>query len=938
MSQMPSTIAAVDAAMTDAESTVAAQPTVVNEPNTAANPAPTGNQTPRTNPDQHPHHVIFVVHGMGRQLEEFGNYERNVSYLVENTKSVLQSQFHHLKTDVHIIPIEWHAKLHNMVDQRMALATLRTVPKVYLMSQCTNLSASDQSRHGTLADFNNHYGSEIVRIIVDELNEAYSTFMTKHPDFNGKIAVYALSLGGIAMFDILTCMDDDEPEDRDSEQESRTSRSAPHEPTYHEGHPRSTESRGETSSTAKKVRVRKQDQSKFRAVIPKLKFRPHILFTVGSPVGAVMVMRNLEWELFHPPDDILHHNIFHPFDPLAYRIEPLIDPIFAAIPAVTLTSTGNSQLFPISLPSLLPSLPESISSFWETKVPALPIPSIPTLSTLSQMTQSLKTGRWIPGVGGSGRLSGQSSEDSTLIGKQDQAGYDGIMRNDSGDERAGEDHQQRNRDGQLYSESTGQERYYSATAGTGVSITEAIAAATVATYLDQNGDGSADAGSPNTRNLTLDCDIGSTTTGSSYIPISPSKRRPSLGPRRISSRVEDEDKAYSHSEATKVEQDDLTSTTTQATLSTSKSRATTEGSRQGDTQSVSSEQPYLSHIIDKGLKGEFGLEDMQAAHMEHERSKQDERTKRVMNERVDEHQEDPSVHGKNNAHNNVQDEKPKPEDVDTIRSPIHVRGRATKVPYRIDHVLQETRVDQYTNEYLLGMRSHFRYWGNRDIAYHILKIILRSGGGTEDQVLDLEPEMPAPVTASKVAKEAAEAKAKAAAEAYRQNQDLGHRKSFSFPFMRGQNSHDKSQSSMVGTDVTDEDSYDSKSRIRWFDRNDTRSLSGSRFKDLDMSSAADVPSNTNTLYQNSPFVKRGSTSASRHSYQASSNGGVHRSESHGGHLNSQPYYQRSISTPFEKDAVDQSSSSLTSAPIGEGFVIPDLAKPPRLHHRTSRVE
>jgi hypothetical protein len=52
-----------------------------------------------------------------------------VSYLVENTKSVLQSQFHHLKTDVHIIPIEWHAKLHNMVDQRMALATLRTVPK-----------------------------------------------------------------------------------------------------------------------------------------------------------------------------------------------------------------------------------------------------------------------------------------------------------------------------------------------------------------------------------------------------------------------------------------------------------------------------------------------------------------------------------------------------------------------------------------------------------------------------------------------------------------------------------------------------------------------------------------------------------------------------------------------------------------------------------------
>jgi hypothetical protein len=48
---------------------------------------------------------------------------------VENTKTVLQSQFHDLKTDVHIIPIEWHAKLHSMVDPRMSLASLRTVPK-----------------------------------------------------------------------------------------------------------------------------------------------------------------------------------------------------------------------------------------------------------------------------------------------------------------------------------------------------------------------------------------------------------------------------------------------------------------------------------------------------------------------------------------------------------------------------------------------------------------------------------------------------------------------------------------------------------------------------------------------------------------------------------------------------------------------------------------
>jgi hypothetical protein len=64
-----------------------------------------------------------------------------------------------------------------------------------------------------------------------------------------------------------------------------------------------------------------------------------------------------------------------------------------------------------------------------------------------------------------------------------------------------------------------------------------------------------------------------------------------------------------------------------------------------------------------------------------------------------------------------EDEPVRVDDIGTGRGPLHVGGRETKVPYRIDHVLQETRVDQYTNEYLLGMRSHFRYWGNRLVLH-----------------------------------------------------------------------------------------------------------------------------------------------------------------------------------------------------------------------------
>jgi hypothetical protein len=130
--------------------------------------------------------------------------------------------------------------------------------------------------------FNPHFGSQIVQMIVDELNEAYDTFMEKHPDFNGKISVYALSLGGVAMFDILTCQDDDDEPEKDCATQSSSSKQGGATATQTAG----TEDQEEVQEhPAKKARVRKQDQPKFRAVIPKLKFRPEYLFTVGSPVG-----------------------------------------------------------------------------------------------------------------------------------------------------------------------------------------------------------------------------------------------------------------------------------------------------------------------------------------------------------------------------------------------------------------------------------------------------------------------------------------------------------------------------------------------------------------------------------------------------------------------------------------------------------------------------
>lgn len=429
-----------------------------------------------------------------------------------------------------------------------------------------------------------------------------------------------------------------------------------------------------------------------------------------------MVMRNLDWETFHPPDDIIHHNLFHPFDPLAYRIEPLIDSTFAAIPAVTLSSYGNSQLFPLSLPSLssIPLIPESLSAFWETKVPALPRPSIPTLSTLSQMTQSLKAGRWLSGTGVGNQSSGASTpsnarDDSQSGVEQDNTTKDHQHSSESESENEGQ-RKRHHGDHQAHVKS-----HLSRRMDADVSAQEAIAAVAAATYLDQRESSTRPVDSP-----MLGADA-TTTIGSEQFTPSPS-RRPSLGPRSISSRVEDDIENGKLGDMSKK-------------MPGVQEEHDHEPKNEDRSTSLTQASAGPSDEVPPPLKMEFylGMENGPTAQekVDAEGAKSNvvqEDMVRSMpnspvlnrNESTPENEEGTSRSDKEVTIETVDEDegedeagKPMKGSTGNKRQKLHVGGRPTKVPYRIDHVLQESTVDQYTNEYLLGMRSHFRYWGNR---------------------------------------------------------------------------------------------------------------------------------------------------------------------------------------------------------------------------------
>jgi len=66
---------------------------------------------------------------------------------------------------------------------------------------------------------------------------------------------------------------------------------------------------------------------------PQLDIQPSAFFALGSPIGMFMAVRGIEslGSDFQLPTCKLFFNIFHPYDPVAYRIESLVDREFSTL-------------------------------------------------------------------------------------------------------------------------------------------------------------------------------------------------------------------------------------------------------------------------------------------------------------------------------------------------------------------------------------------------------------------------------------------------------------------------------------------------------------------------------------------------------------------------------------------------------------------------------
>ncbi|XP_068938314.1 phospholipase DDHD1 isoform X5 [Petaurus breviceps papuanus] len=175
------------------------------------------------------------------------------------------------------------------------------------------------------------YRDELVKGLQQELNRLYSLFCSRNPDFEekgGKVSIVSHSLGCVITYDIMTGWNPVRLYEQLVQKESEL----PDErwTSYEERH--LLNELYLTKQRLKEIEERlKGLKTSTITQTPALKFKVENFFCMGSPLAVFLALRGIRPGNSGSQDHILPRiicnrllNIFHPTDPVAYRLEPLI--------------------------------------------------------------------------------------------------------------------------------------------------------------------------------------------------------------------------------------------------------------------------------------------------------------------------------------------------------------------------------------------------------------------------------------------------------------------------------------------------------------------------------------------------------------------------------------------------------------------------------------
>lgn len=147
-------------------------------------------------------------------------------------------------------------------------------------------------------------------------------FLHRNPNFKGQVSLAGHSLGSLILFDLLQAQDGGAENHDNSEFLNPAKRTPLH------------KALDRTQSKQIDYRVGVTGTGQPFMNYPQLTFKPKNFFALGSPIGMFVTIRGIDklGMEFRLPTCDGFFNIFHPYDPVAYRLEALINPMLALVP------------------------------------------------------------------------------------------------------------------------------------------------------------------------------------------------------------------------------------------------------------------------------------------------------------------------------------------------------------------------------------------------------------------------------------------------------------------------------------------------------------------------------------------------------------------------------------------------------------------------------
>ncbi|XP_068195542.1 phospholipase DDHD1 isoform X2 [Antennarius striatus] len=267
-------------------------------------------------------HIVFVVHGIGQKMDQ-GRIIKNTGMLREGVRKMEEKHFSEQNIEhVEFLPVEWRSKLALDGDTVDSI----TPDKVRGLRDLLNSSAMDIMYYNSPL-----YRDEITKGLTQELNRLYTLYCSRNPEFEesgGKVSIVSHSLGCVITYDIMTGWD---PvrfclQEHHAVEEELNMRWL----SYEERHLLEQLKLTRTRLRQLENQLLTLEASKPSAP-PALKFKVENFFCMGSPLAVFLALRGIRPGTSCHQDHILPtticgrlFNVFHPTDPVAYRLEPLI--------------------------------------------------------------------------------------------------------------------------------------------------------------------------------------------------------------------------------------------------------------------------------------------------------------------------------------------------------------------------------------------------------------------------------------------------------------------------------------------------------------------------------------------------------------------------------------------------------------------------------------